>query len=220
MYLNFECVVCGQVKIRRGALCSFCLKKISPFLKIREKEIFGVRHFYLLRWGEEEDAFIRPLIYYLKGKRESHFTEWASLFKNVNEIEGKILVCPPASQKGSSNQAESFSRALSKLFPSASVLSLEAKKGVNQEKKSLTKDQRFKKNWPKNRYIKRLKDNKWIFVDDVLASGSTLKSLIETRGLPDAVLTLIYRPLIGEDEDDENEKSSFYTSSTVLPSSF
>lgn len=195
-----ECIICNQIKFSKSVFCKFCLKKLEC-VKLKKRKVFGINHYSLFTWTEENDSFIRPLIYFLKGKSPYFFKDLSTLFKPLNLVENQTLISPPSSTKRQYSQAESLSIEISKLFGGLSVYSIEASKGFNTPKKRLKKKQRFRslKISGKVREFK----NGWVFVDDVLVSGSTLKSLIEIYGLPQAALTLVYRPVFGEEENYE-----------------
>ncbi len=204
-----ECLVCKQIKFNSRNLCLFCNKKINRNLKIKAKQVFGVNHYYLFEWNDKNENFIKPLIYSLKGKNEKWFVEWATFFLKAPLKSNDSFIVPGASKNRAFNHARSFAFCIAQLFSLSGVSLLEAPRSLRGPQKRLNREERI---GPRVGQTGFLEANKpWIFVDDILVSGGTLKSLIEIYGLPKLVLTLIYKPLFGEENDDE---ASFFDDHT------
>lgn len=192
-----ECVVCSQIKFTKSSLCKFCWKKFlaqREVLKVKHYSVERIPHFYLLNWSESSDSFVRPLIYHLKGRGPNHFEEWAMFFVELSDIlQGCQIFAPCSSGKYQKNQALSFGQSFAKLCSLPGVKEVGTRKERVKEMKSLNLIDRRRKVLEEEPTVRACCP--WIFIDDILVTGSTLDSLRYQLGDPSFIVTLFYRPL-------------------------
>ena len=168
--------------------CSYCSSNIKKAqLKIRLKE--GVFHYFLFNWSVQNDLFCRTLVYGLKRKKMTHFSELAASFNLKKLIKNNILVCPSKDHKVS-DHAASFSYALEKLFGCRGVLRVGGLGDCPQKQKK-TRSERLKGAESLSTPI-----GDWLFVDDVFVTGGTCYKISGFMGSkPKAIITLFYKEL-------------------------
>lgn len=155
----------------------------------------GVKHYYLLEWNKNSDLACRSLIYFLKNKPPVFFTDLGKHFKHdFAKLRQGAAVIPSCSDQSKVNHADSLAQALMKLNLVSGVLKVGMIKesSIDQQKRK-TKLERLKSNKVDLKGFGYAKD--WIFVDDVLVSGGTFKSIFESMFTkPQAIFTLLYKP--------------------------
>lgn len=195
--IQIFCVVCMAPHIRpHSVLCKFCFNKIFPSdfkLKMRSEQ--GIPHYYLFEWNKKSDLACRSLIYFYKNKPTVFFEDSAFLFEVLKDVlsEGPGIV-PSCSEEFKINHAQSFGEALVKQKMISRVLVAGSSEGVRlRQQKKKTRFERLKSNKVDVEMFRCVK--RWIFVDDVLVSGGTFKSIFESMFTkPQAVFTLFYKP--------------------------
>jgi len=195
--IQFFCIVCMAPHLRMQSLfCSYCMRKIfAKPVKLKERCHQGVKHFYLFDWNSESDLASRSVIYFLKNRPASFFEEFLNYvycFDVSNELISAVV--PSCSQEKVVNHAESLAKAMKKQKMISCVYTAKMRKKVGVvEQKRKSKVERLKSNTFDVTGFKCLKS--WIFVDDVLVSGGTFKSISEVMFTnPKAIFTLFYRP--------------------------
>lgn len=195
--LQFFCVVCDSFKKNyKEALCSFCQKKVEEKIPLIHKRYQNGRpHYYLFRWSKESEHFCRRLIYFLKNSPEGHFGEWAKFFYHLQvDTGGEQAITPKSSKTLKNNHGASFAKALMKQNIFLSVLEVDVGNKGGKEQKQKTRKERRQRLEQRQKSF-NLKEN-WIFVDDILVTGSTYDICAKACGKEaKALITLFYRPV-------------------------
>jgi predicted amidophosphoribosyltransferase len=199
--LYLFCAVCGAPRFHESpsvTLCHHCFKKYEerlPQYYTRDED--GVEHIYLLRWDSDTDIFCKSLVYVLKNKDSSHFAPFLqNLTPFLCQDPYRLAVVPAGSSKWRKNHATEFASCLEKLLSINCVIEMRRDKGAPQ--KSKTRFERLQSSCTDMR--KSFFDSEWVFVDDVFVTGGTYKKALRFAGKkPEAIFTLIYKPLEHED---------------------
>ena len=197
---QFFCILCSWFVFEKSSLlCKFCESKLCHLIAEPKMRMQGsVEHHYIFNWNSQNDLLCRRLIYYLKEKPESFFNMFAIRYKYLNLIDKTVFACPHSNRK--MNHAQSLSQAISKLFKGSSVYEVETVIDTDMPQKRLKRKERMEK--LKRKIYPSAPISNWVFVDDVLVTGSTYYTLYESIGRkPQVILTLFYKELVMEDKE-------------------
>ena len=196
------CFLCSSLIIEKNSLfCRFCKSKLNPFIKKPKSRMQGsVRHHYLFSWNSQNDLLCRSIVYFLKEKPETFFSYFSKNYKYLKLLNKTAFICPHSNRR--INHAKSLAESFSKLFESSSVYEVESVTDDSSPQKTLKKRERMER--LKRKIYPSQPISEWVFVDDVLVTGSTYYTLYESIGRkPQAIFTLFYKELACEDHNAE-----------------
>ena len=198
---QFFCILCSWIITENESIfCNFCERKLEALIKQPKARMQGkVKHYYLFKWGSSNDQLCRRLIYHLKEKPEAFFRFFGKRYNHLKLLDKTVFICPFSKRK--MNHAKSFASTLMKLYLDSSVYEVEAASEAIQPQKRLKRKDRLQK--LKGKIYPSLPISNWVFVDDVLVTGSTYYSIYESVGRkPQALFTIFYKELTFENDGE------------------
>jgi predicted amidophosphoribosyltransferase len=195
-----SCATCGSISVPIDLLCERCWLALSTQLNRAEATLqpaypFAVHS--LLTWTPEE-PWIRDL---LRGFKRGHAVSAAGTFARLmsdfeHQTERPVFVVPPSSD-GKLDHSSVLGIALCKFFPYSQLLVLQnspfEKQGAQKEKTATERaSRRFLAVYPSG----EAPNAEFVFVDDVITSGSTAMAAYMALGDPPIFQswTLVSRP--------------------------
>jgi predicted amidophosphoribosyltransferase len=159
----------------------------------------------LFTWNQKTEALVRPLLHSFKGGRAFRATRLfadALAYETACEIGSSLappcFVHPPSSGPSRNDHSWLLTSVLSAHWPGTGILCLKQKDGELGSQKGKTAQERRLKRYERVDPCENFSSpgTSWIFVDDVITSGSTAMAAYMALGDPDrfTVLSLICRP--------------------------
>jgi len=202
------CSNCGHKADNNSTLCIYCNRVLNRYAK--NSWVSGYKHstLALWEWGEKDEAFVRTAVSALKGGGPiSIYDELANKLINLrltldvkSKFEVPYFVPAPGKNTQKRDHAEMLAHACARLFHEKSHQLLKRVGRKDQKKK--TRVERYNseevsifiedKFWQRGLGMSR----KFVFVDDVITSGSTAEQAYKALNSPRnfEVWTLFHRP--------------------------
>ncbi|MCB0390442.1 MAG: hypothetical protein KDD58_04085 [Bdellovibrionales bacterium] len=199
--LTQHCWICSFPTFCNYELCHFCQKHVyaRPFFFNDEIDLKG---YCLWEWSKTKNHWCKDVIYKLKRKKILEIHEFlAQLFlkqeilylRSQRNNLSVILIPSPCTPNTKTDHARSMAMAISEMtgWPILDVLQKGSQ--INQKAKSRKERLNIKVNL--SHQFKMDPQKTYIFIDDVITTGSTARACWETLGRPPKfeVRALIYR---------------------------
>ncbi len=186
------CLVCSEFSPPVDIFCNSCWLNYYELTQSKRNSRSENYKFPLHRlwvWNELSDQYVRPVVYNLKkGHDHELFVKLAQMFLSkvsFSQYKDENLIFIPAPAKYPKlNHALYFARGLSEVTgrPYFDVLKESLQKKVSQ--KNLTRIRRQNRKMFLKLSLKRGNRTRFIFVDDVVTSGSTAEAAYRALGQP------------------------------------
>lgn len=187
------CLHCGSLQCASPPLCVPCFKALERFeglpLRVYTEGPFPVYSFY--EWIPGESDILSKFFLKLKGPRSAGY--WTSLAPSfvsrrlslpIKDMPIRIVMAPSSS--GLRDHAYHWAEALAVLLEADLVPCLKKTRLESQRGSSLKKRQRLRLELVEkySGLLSEPTETLWVFVDDILTSGSTAHAAYEALGSP------------------------------------
>lgn len=207
-FYNPTCIKCGSLFVNDSLFCSYCENVfLKPASKIKTRITENNnKHIYLIDWIPNESDVISQMAYKLKKNQSSYAwrffaNELARQMIEKKEFDNYLAIVPLPGSAKSSTHSKIFAESLSQLthIPVWDCLKYELS---GEQQKAKTKKQRLEdKRTPilRSEFVQftdqESRLGSILFVDDILTTGQTFKSSLQTFNLTESatILTLFYR---------------------------
>ena len=198
-----SCLFCESVWVKKDLVCSFCWKKIGEHQSLSVPQaLYPFKLYRLWFWNEESDFFLRKLMQALKGgygfRALYPWTKKLSL-KLLEESTGfdkkaKPLIFIPSPPINLDERDHAWCLASALVSQTGGkrrdLLMREAKE---------TRPQKLKTKWQRKNLSLKLKNSSWkpssnnsyIFVDDIITTGSTAQAAFKALKSPKSFVVCV-----------------------------
>ena len=184
------CLICGSFRISSKGLCSFCEKYIlKPDCEIQTNEIDGIKVISLIQWLPGESDAQSKWILSLKNAPPLKWQGLAQDFatKGIQTYSIKkntyLISCPNKDLKRV--HAQLWTQALSDVLQIPILNILEVGKVSNEKQNKLTRLERQNRSFRLIENITRSDAASYIFADDIVTTGATMKAAWHALGRPE-----------------------------------
>jgi predicted amidophosphoribosyltransferase len=203
------CAVCRSPWPPIELLCEKCLARLRPYLNSGEnlrQQGYPFPVYSLITWSDETDQFAKPLLHaFKKGWAFGAATTFAEVLsserRSLSEVVDPLFVHPPASVEGRRDHSWLLAQALAENWDTECLALLPKGHAPATPQKKQKAGERANR-----RFVPVTQENfshsggasgvPFVFVDDVITSGSTAMAAYMALGDPDRfeVWTLVCRP--------------------------
>ncbi|QDK39506.1 ComF family protein [Bdellovibrio sp. NC01] len=191
----FPCLYCGSLQGTKALLCERCARQLEYYE--HEQGLFHYNEapypiFALYEWNPGQSDLLSSTVLALKqGQRREAWNHYAQKFSQKRMAlnmtpSKKIRFVPAPSSSGHKDHAFAHAEALAKHFsgevvPCLKKLKKKSQRGGNRQQRQrlrLGLDEKY------SEVSKDSTDTLWVFVDDILTTGSTAHAAYEVLGSP------------------------------------
>lgn len=202
-----SCAICHSIRPPISLVCDRCAEKLDVCFN-RQNELkqpgYPFPVYSLITWTDENDHLVRPLLHGFKGGWPIGATEkWMELLSHLRSGHDRVdfprFVFPPPSKSGSKDHSWLLANLLASSWERSKPICLSRVGNDSASEKQKTKSaaERTRRRFASIESEKiTYPEATWVFVDDVITTGSTAMAAYMALGDPDRfeAWTLACRP--------------------------